>query len=153
MSEAELHRAVARPAGLAARFARLYEVDPTSGCWVWKGYTGGRYGRLRLGGKSEPYIGAHRVAWELHRGPIPEGLVIDHLCRNKACVNPDHLEPVPQSINRRRGIIPNRDKTHCIRGHEFSGANLNITSDGNRRCVACANALEKRRKRIWAKAK
>jgi hypothetical protein len=72
-------------------------VEKTGGCWLWTGSrNGGGYGNY--GGK-----GAHRYAYELLKAPIPPGLVIDHLCRVRHCVNPDHMEPVTQSVNCRRG--------------------------------------------------
>src|SRR5688500_4996363 len=78
------------------------KVDKTSTCWLW---TGARhplgYGHVRYGNRTSA---AHRVAWELINGPIPEGLTLDHLCRVPACVRPDHLEPVTHRENVRRGI-------------------------------------------------
>lgn len=80
----------------------MYTIDPDSGCWVWHSTKKeGGYGIIRRHGRVIP---AHRYVYELHRGPIPDGLVIDHLCRNPSCVNPDHLEPVPLRENVRRGI-------------------------------------------------
>lgn len=83
-----------------ARFESKYEVDPTSGCWNWQGTIDSKgYGRLDRGGRPQK---AHRVAHELIIGPIRADLTIDHLCRNKRCVNPAHLEPVTVSENSRR---------------------------------------------------
>lgn len=81
--------------------ATEYIVDDVTGCWIWqKGKDGRGYGAAWTG---ERVIKAHRMMWERHRGPIPAGLDIDHLCRVKACVNPDHLEPVTRAENCRRG--------------------------------------------------
>lgn len=100
------------------------------GCWLWDGpINNNGYGVA--GVKREPgipatSIGAHRLAYELLVGPIPDGLHLDHLCRNRACVRPDHLEPVTQLENMRRGTIRERSaegclsRTHCKRGHKFA---------------------------------
>lgn len=83
---------------------------------------------------------AHRVLYEMLVGPIPDGLVIDHLCRNPGCVRPLHLEPVTNAENLRRGEHAGRRKTHCPQGHPYSGENLYVWRDGGRRCRRCQRA-------------
>ncbi|MEV0115551.1 HNH endonuclease signature motif containing protein [Streptomyces sp. NPDC050844] len=108
------------------------------GCWHWTGHIKPNgYGQVTVGGRK---FNAHRFAYEALRGPIPDGLVIDHLCRNRRCVNPDHLEPVTHQTNALRGIGPtarNAKATHCVRGHDFDAANTYITPNGARQCRAC----------------
>jgi HNH endonuclease len=108
--------------------------DAHNDCWMWAGYTGGQgpYPQLSFGGK---HIYAHRVSHELFIGPIPEGCVIDHLCKNTLCVNPDHLEAVHQRINLRRGNGHGHE-THCPAGHLYDSANT-YTRNGMRTCRAC----------------
>lgn len=124
-----------------------------SGCWIWIGLKrfgyGMFYGRQPVSGRRQ-YVRAHRTAYEWSRGPIPDGLELDHLCRVKACVNPDHLEPVTSRENTLRGIGPsakNALKTHCYRGHEFLPENTYHYTNGDRGCRICA--IEKARAR-WA---
>jgi hypothetical protein len=114
----------------------------TSGCWLWTGsrYTGG-YGKFFAFGRERA---AHRVSYEFFVGPIPEGLALDHLCRVRRCVNPDHLEPVTYRENTLRSPVAhaalNAAKTHCKHGHEFTPENTRITTGGRRsrrRCREC----------------
>lgn len=108
------------------------------GCWEWNGCLDkDGYGRLRVGSRT---IGAHRAAYEISVGPVPEGLCIDHLCRNRKCINPAHLEPVTKRENTLRGVSPvavRAKKNHCKRGHPLSGANLYRMPNGGRACKAC----------------
>lgn len=124
-------------------------VEP-NGCWRWTGALNpGGYGRITVEGRTRP---AHRIAYELLIGPIPEGLSIDHLCRTPACVNPEHMEPVPIRENILRGNNPpatNARKTHCKNGHPFAGENLVLRPDGHRECQTCAKAY----RAIWLAAR
>jgi uncharacterized UBP type Zn finger protein len=93
------------------------------------------------------WVYAHRVSYEAANGPIPEGLVIDHLCRVAACINPDHLEAVTQRENMLRGVGPvavNVQKTRCTHGHLFDSDNTYWTSVGARQCRACNVARQRR---------
>lgn len=126
-----------------ARFLAKARPDP-DGCWEWSGSMSGTgYGLFSFSGR---YHLAHRWIVETMRGPIPAGLVIDHLCANPKCVYPFHLEVVSQSENVRRGRSPDASramqsaKTHCPSGHPYSGANLYvIPGSGGRACRACAD--------------
>jgi len=89
---------------------------------------------------------SHIVAWELFRGPVPAGLQLDHLCRNRACINPNHLEPVTSRENTLRGVGPAArwaKRTHCERGHEFTPDNTLTRPNGSRRCRVCHNEHQK----------
>lgn len=110
-------------------------------CWLWKGATDGtgRYGSFSVNGKLER---AHRVAYELLVGPVPEDLVLDHLCKVTLCVNPRHLEPVTQYENIMRGDslqAQNARKTHCPRGHPYDM----VMPNGGRTCRTCFRELNR----------
>jgi len=123
---------------LKTRFiSRIKKLD--SGCWQWIGTIDISNGYGRLSYKHKEFM-AHRVSYNLHRGEIEKGLVIDHLCKNKWCVNPEHLEPVTIGENVLRGdgiTARNLKKTHCPYGHEYIGKNLYINPRGNRVCRQC----------------
>lgn len=123
------------------RLLSRIEIDPESECWLWIGGTRRGYGLLRFGTIN---VATHRLAYETWVAPIPAGLQIDHLCGNRACCNPDHLEPVTPQENTARARknraskgIPARFRTHCPSGHKYEGSNLIINSEGKRVCRAC----------------
>ena len=108
------------------------------GCWPWMAHIHRNgYGKFMV--DRVPRM-AHRVAFEIARGPIPAGKHLDHLCRTRACVNPAHLEPVSQAENNRRAESGHAAKTHCPAGHEYTGRNLVINTAGRRECRTCMNA-------------
>lgn len=113
-----------------------------SGCLEWQGCINSRgYGVFIAGGRGSQVL-AHRWNYERHVGPIPNGLTIDHLCANKVCVEPSHLEPVTAEENVKRWA---QKITHCRNGHELSGGNLIRKASGRRNCRACLNANRRRK--------
>lgn len=130
-----------------------------SDCIEWPGFVDNHgYGRKTFGKHGKPTfrrVLAHRLVWEECFGPVPDGLVLDHLCRNKICVNPEHLEPVSQRRNVLRGIGPtaeNARKTHCIHGHEFTDENTLAQPSGRlcRECKRVASIEYRQRKKVSA---
>jgi len=118
------------------------------GCWSWVGSTRSGYGVFSIGGKHRRTMAAHRLVYELLVGPIPEGLQIDHLCRNRGCVRPSHLEPVTAAENVRRAILAgSRDKPACKWGHPFNAENTYWHPNGQRGCRACARERANRQRR------
>jgi hypothetical protein len=115
------------------------KVDKLGNCWMWRGYRSKQgYGRVTVAQKN---IYAHRFAYQLLVGSIPDGLVVDHLCLNPGCVNPGHMELVSNSVNVLRGFSPTADNarvTHCPRGHPLAGDNL-VEHNGHRKCRICKN--------------
>lgn len=131
------------PEAALDRFANQCEIDPTTGCWLWGGALGpGGYGQMATGGR---HYYAHRFIYEQVYGPISSGLDLDHLCRVRQCVNPEHLEPVTRWENLRRGL-PGESwvKTYCVHGHKFTVTNTYINRDGHRSCQICRDAATKR---------
>lgn len=133
---------------LAARFwAKVDKRGPTE-CWEWVRYLNVYgYGQFSVNARVTKL--AHRMAYELMLGPIPDGLVIDHLCNNPRCVNPAHMEAVTQDVNAQRrhartGCSPSKTRplrhriaTHCKNGHELNEASILIRADGYVSCRIC----------------
>lgn len=114
-------------------------VDAFGDCWEWTGRRNkDGYGRFDVTAHGAVYT--HTYAWEALVGPVPEGLELDHLCRNPACCNPDHLEPVTRKVNTLRGYGPSARharKTHCPAGHPYDQSNTHLDTRGQRNCRAC----------------
>ena len=129
---------------LADLVKRRSSSMPTD-CWIYTGYIDkDGYGSVMMNRK---VYRVHCAVYEHFRGVIPEGLEIDHLCRNRACANPDHLEPVTRRINQLRGetfSALNSLKTYCPKGHSYSGENLYVDPKGGRRCITCGREDFKR---------
>ena len=133
------------------RFYPKVQMEPNSGCWIWDAGINA-YGYGTFAGYSGETELAHRVSYEMHVGKIPPGMQIDHRCRLRCCVNPDHLEVVTKEENYRRGDAAyfHSSKTHCQRGHPYEGDNLYVAPSGARHCRTCANALKRFRRKFKA---
>lgn len=158
---------------LLQRFIRKLSFDEVTGCWLWTGTIHGGTRKSRksngegYGALYDPKRGykrqAHCISYEIFVGPIPAGLELDHLCRNRHCVNPEHLEPITHLENVRRGIghggilkkgkrkrgpgWRSLQKTHCPHGHPLSGENLYLRPDGARACRECCRIATQRWKK------
>lgn len=145
---AEIQRGCSHVRPVIDRFIDLYRIDK-SGCWIWIGTrSASGYGKFSVGGIKQY---AHRWSYEYHVGDIPEGLHIDHLCRVRECVNPEHLEPVTPKENYRRGqgiTAENGRKKVCNYGHGFTPENTAVIN-GKRHCKEC----NRRRQREYQERK
>lgn len=129
-------------------------VDKTDTCWIWTGLVSrDGYGYLRFDGRNRL---AHRVSYVIARGPIPDGLTIDHLCYVKNCMNPAHLEAVTSAVNYARAVAngrvagngeENRRKTHCPQNHPYDEANTHVNTRGSRVCRTCRREISARSRR------
>jgi hypothetical protein len=135
---------------VAERFEEKIHIEPNCGCWLWTaGVCKKGYGTFELP-RHTGSIGAHRLSWQLHRGPIPEGMHVLHRCDIPSCVNPAHLwlgtnaDNVADRVKKRRTF--NVRKTHCPVGHELVASNLttNGLKVGKRICATCARGRTKR---------
>ena len=130
-------------AGAEERF--WAKVKKGTDCWEWTAAIVGGYGYFRFNGR---WVRAHRFAYELTYGAIPDGFEIDHQCRNRACVNPSHLEVVTCKTNILRGLgvaAQLAKKTHCTKGHPYDLFNTYIYPNGTRDCREC----RRQRKARW----
>ena len=121
-----------------------------SRCWLWLGRLSHGYGRLWVGRMNQR---AHRLSYQWSKGQIDPNLELDHLCRIRHCVNPEHLESVTAKTNNLRGIgvaAQCARKTHCIQGHPFNEANAMLRPNGHRRCKTCQDTRNNKRYAIAA---
>lgn len=134
---------------LIERFEEKYIADPNSGCWIWTAYLRkDGYGEFQMGtNRKSNAVLAHRASYELFVGAIPDGLDLDHKCRQRCCVNPSHLEPVTRGENIRRGAISDMNRrafdarTHCKNGHEYNEINTRFRIIGKSRHRFCRPCL------------
>lgn len=154
---AAIARALADPQ-IIKRFEARFDATDADACWPVQGKAAREgYAQLRVDRLRNVYIQAHRFAYQLYVGPIPDGLVLDHACHNRdlacpggdtcphrRCVNPAHLEPVTQRENIRRSSLTNGHKTHCTKGHPYDEENTFIRKNGKRGCRACRTVSSRR---------
>ena len=140
-------RALRRTLSVEDRFWSY--ADRSGDCWVWTGgLDASGYGQFTP--KRGQHVRSHRYAYEMEVGAIPEGMVLDHTCRIRACVNPGHLEVVTNRENVLRGTgvtAINARKTHCPAGHEYTPENTYVRPAGGRQCRACAVVRHRRQRR------
>lgn len=130
------------------RMASKFEVDLETGCWLWTASRDSKgYAQIGRGGRGAGIVRAHRAMYEALRGPCPVGLVADHKCRVRHCINPDHLEFVTNRENILRGTgfaARHAVKTHCPKGHEYTPENTSMYKT-ERRCRECHRIVDRER--------
>ena len=137
---------------LPQRFLEKIIIDQETGCCIWTGSHVGKVGYGYFWSKSGS-CRAHKFCYESIIGPVPKGMELDHLCRNTLCVLPYHLEPVSHLENVRRGVSSEtsgkyqKEKTHCVNGHEFNNKNTYYPNPKHRQCRICKSVREKERRR------
>jgi hypothetical protein len=137
-------------ASMRTRFTEKFKPNAETGCWDWTASKDlGGYGMFSVARSQSRR--AHRISYQMFVGQIPDGLVIDHLCRNRGCVNPEHLEPVTASENAKRGLMGDLrpPTTHCVRGHEYTADNTRHVVRGGYKTIVCraCESLRNDRKR------
>lgn len=146
------------------RLWRYIQPEPNSGCWLWDGALSGvgygvlNVGQAESGGGRSKIRYAHVLSYEIHKGVVPEGLELDHICRTRSCCNPDHVEPVTHAENLRRGFHPKGAehplgaKTHCPEGHVYDDSNTYTHTNKNgktsRYCKKCTYARKHKRRAV-----
>lgn len=133
------------------RFWNKVALPNEQGCMEWTaGLKSNGYGQFGVGRRATARkLYPHRVSYELLVGPIPKELEVDHLCKNRRCVQPDHLELVTHAENLRRSrsiSTVNAEKTHCPQGHEYNEENTHIRKNGNRQCRVCGREQARARR-------
>jgi hypothetical protein len=130
------------PAAVRQRFAKcIATAEHIEDCWIWPMSSASHgYGQIGWGIKGEPrgLVLAHRLSYALFCAPIPEGMTVDHICRNRLCFNPAHLRMLTNAENARDNGMHRR--THCPQGHAYDDANTHVDGRGHRKCRACARA-------------
>lgn len=135
---------------VADRFWAKVSGGDFSDCWNWSGARSQRTGYGTFKVELGAYVLPHRFAYEQLRADIPVGLQIDHLCRNRACVNPWHMEPVTARVNVRRShgvAAANARRTHCVNGHPFDNRNTGLDAKRGKRWCRTCHALRERSRR------
>ena len=134
---------------LTERMWNFISPEPNSGCWLWEGgISQDGYALVWANGTGGK---AHRMIYEEMRGPVPDGLQLDHLCRVRFCVNPDHLEPVTQQENVNRGLGSTQNRVRCVNGHDYTEENTVRLKNGYRKCRTCSNSLSRKYNRLRSK--
>lgn len=128
------------------------KVRKSTGCWTWLGTTNNEgYGHIRAP-RNGPLVKVHRYSWELHNGPIPNGMHVLHTCDNPSCVRPshlflgDHATNMKDRMDKGRTRNGNMGKTHCPQGHEYNAANTYTSKQGKRHCRVCGREYHQRKK-------